>query len=151
MRDGDHKKFIGFVGVIEEGYRDLGRLSMERKITTTSSVSIIERRLLPSIRERWSELVCRKNTEVDRTNKFPHLLDFLLEKKRAIKYNLAYELAGPVWDWDIGVQAVRQSKCVQVVANITTNHFMQPTWQESAFTHLQWLPASAATVPARSN
>ena len=58
MRDGDHKRFIEFRGVIEEGYRDLGRLSMEREITTTSSVSIIERRLSPSIRERWSELVC---------------------------------------------------------------------------------------------
>ena len=80
MRDGDHKKFIEFVGVIEEGYQDLGRLSMEREITTTSSVSIIERRLPPTIRERWSELVCRKNTKVDRTNKFPHLLDFLLKK-----------------------------------------------------------------------
>ena len=126
---------------------------MEREITTTSSVSIIERRLLPSIRERWSELVCCKKTEVDRSNKFPHLLDFLLEKKTAIKYDLAYELAGPVWVWGIGVQAVRQSKCVvrTVVANITTNHFMQPMWQESAFTRLQWLPASAATVPACSN
>ena len=89
IRDGDHKKLIEFVGVIEEGYRDIGRLSMEREITTTSSVSIIERRLSPSITERWSKLVCRKNTEVDRTNKFPHLLDFLLGKKMAIQYDLA--------------------------------------------------------------
>ena len=47
--------------------------------------------------------------------------------------------ASPVWVWGIGVQAVRQSKCMErtVVANITTNRFTQPTWQESAFTRLQ--------------
>ena len=47
--------------------------------------------------------------------------------------------ASPVWVWGIGVQAVRQSKCMErtVVANITTNRFTQPAWQESAFTRLQ--------------
>ena len=89
IADGDKKKFLDFVAVIEGGHRDLKRLSMEREITTTSSVSIIEKRLPPRERERWAELVCRKDSKVDRTNKFPHLLEFLLEKRRAIKYDEA--------------------------------------------------------------
>ena len=89
IADKDHRKFIEFFGVIEEGYRDLERLSMRREITTTSSVSVIEKRLPPSIRVRWSEVVCREDSDVDKTDKFLHLLKFLLEKKKAIKYDLS--------------------------------------------------------------
>lgn len=51
VKDGDYKKFIELVAVVEEGYQDLRRLEMAREITTTSLASIIEKRLPPSIRE----------------------------------------------------------------------------------------------------
>ena len=41
IREGEEKRFIDFVTMLEDGYRDLKRLGLEAEITTTSSVSII--------------------------------------------------------------------------------------------------------------
>jgi hypothetical protein len=89
LKDGENLRFVEFVDVVESGYRDLKRLHMEREITTTSSVSIIEKRLPPKVRGKWSERVVSREAKVDKTNKFPYLLEFLLEKKRAIRYDSA--------------------------------------------------------------
>ena len=47
IKEGDHEKFIEFVDVVDDAYRDLLWLGLEREITTTSSVSIIEKTLPP--------------------------------------------------------------------------------------------------------
>ena len=49
IRDGEEKRFTEFLEIIEDGYRDLRRLGLEAEITTTSSVSIIEKKLPPDI------------------------------------------------------------------------------------------------------
>jgi len=54
LREGEDKGFIEFVTLIEDGYRDLKRLCLEREITTTSSVSVIEKALPPDIKRKWS-------------------------------------------------------------------------------------------------
>ena len=60
---------------------------MEREITTTSSVSIIERKLPANIIREWAKLVSADNSMVDKTDKFPSLLSFLLSQKRATEYD----------------------------------------------------------------
>ena len=50
IKEGEDKRFVEFVEVIESGYRDLLRLGLEKEITTTSFVSIIEKRLPADIR-----------------------------------------------------------------------------------------------------
>ena len=64
----------------EEGY-DLKKLGFEREITTTSSVSIIERKLPAEIGKEWAKLVSADNSTVDKTNNFSTLLNFLLSQK----------------------------------------------------------------------
>ena len=71
--------------IIESGYRDLLRLGLEKEITT-SSVSIIEKRLPADIRREWARLVSSDSSSVDKKNKFPGLLKFLLNQKRAMEY-----------------------------------------------------------------
>ena len=75
--------------MIEDGYRDLKRLGLETEITTPSSVSIIERKLPTDIRKEWAILLSSETNTVDKTNKFPSLLNFLLVQKRAIEYDSA--------------------------------------------------------------
>ena len=87
IKEGDHEKFIEFVDVVEDAYRDLLRLGLEREITTTSSVSIIKKTLPPDIRKEWAKLVSFDTSEVDKKDKFPNLLKFLLNHKRAIEYD----------------------------------------------------------------
>ena len=88
IKEGENKKFIELVDAVEDGYNDLKKLGLEREITTTSSVSIIERKLPPEIRKEWAKLVSADNSTVDKTNKFPSLLSFLLSQKRAIEYDI---------------------------------------------------------------
>ncbi|XP_022806416.1 uncharacterized protein LOC111343493 [Stylophora pistillata] len=89
LREGEDHRFIDFVTLLEDGYRDLKRLGLETEITTTSSVSVTEKALTPDIKRKWSELVSSRDSPVDKSNKFPSLLDFLQSKKRAIEYESA--------------------------------------------------------------
>ena len=75
------------IDTVEDGYKDLKRPGLEREITTTSSISIIERKLPASIKREWAKLVSTDNSTVDKTDKFPSLLSFLLTQKRAIEYD----------------------------------------------------------------
>ena len=45
IREGEEKRFVEFAEIVEDGYRGLRRLGLESEITTTSSVSIIEKKL----------------------------------------------------------------------------------------------------------
>lgn len=87
IKEGEHKRFIDFVNVIEDAYQDLRRLGLEKEITTTSSVSIIEKKLPNDVRKEWAKLVSFDTSEVDKRDKFPSLLKFLLNCKRAIEYD----------------------------------------------------------------
>ena len=65
---------------MECGYRDLVRIGLEKEITTTSSVSIIDKRLPPDIRKDWAKLVSSDTSSVDEKDKFASLLKFLLNQ-----------------------------------------------------------------------
>ena len=89
IREGEDKRLVEFVNMLEDGYRDLRRLGLEAEITTISSVSIIERKLAMDIRREWAQSVSSDASMVDKMNKFPSLLRFLLNQKRAIEYDCA--------------------------------------------------------------
>ena len=89
LREGEDKRFIDFVTLIEDGYRDLKRLGLETEITTTSSVSVIEKALPADIKRKWSELVSSRDSPVDKSNKFPSLFDFLQSQRSATEYESA--------------------------------------------------------------
>ena len=89
IREGENKKFVEFINVIDDGYRDLRRLGLQKEITTTSSVSIIEKKLPNDVKREWAKLVSSEHSPVDKRDKFPSLLRFLLEQKQAIEYENA--------------------------------------------------------------
>ena len=53
IRGGKNKKIVKFINVIDDGYRDFRRLGFEKEITTTSSVSITERKLPNDMKREW--------------------------------------------------------------------------------------------------
>ena len=55
IREGDGKRFIDLVDIVEKGYRDLLRVGIEQEISNTSTVSIIEEKLPRDIRRKLSE------------------------------------------------------------------------------------------------
>ena len=89
IKENDNKKFIEFVSVVEDSYRDLVNLGLEKEITTASSVSVIEKKLPPDIRREWAKMVTDSSSKIDKTDKFPSLLEFLINQKRAMEYDAA--------------------------------------------------------------
>ena len=87
IEEGENERLIVLINAVEDGYKDLKKLGLEREITTTSSVSIIERKLPANIKREWAKLVSADDSTVDKTDKFPSLLNFLLSQKRAIEYD----------------------------------------------------------------
>ena len=73
----------------EDGYRDLSRLGLQSEITTTSSVSIIEKALSTEIRRKWVEMVSCHGSHIDKSEKFPSLLEFLQNQRSTIEYDSA--------------------------------------------------------------
>ena len=89
LKEGEDKRFIEFVSLVEDGYRDLTRLGLEAEITTTSSVSIIEKALSTDIRIKWAELVSYHESHIDKSKKLPSLLEFLQNQRSTFEYDNA--------------------------------------------------------------
>ena len=90
IKDGENNRLIVLINaVVEDGYRDLKRLGLEKEITTTSSVNVIEKKLPTEIKKEWAKLVSSDPSTVDKANTFPSLLKFLLNQKQAMEYEKA--------------------------------------------------------------
>lgn len=89
ISEGDNKGFIELVDVVEMGYRDLTRLNIEHEMSNSHTVSLIEEKLPIGLKLKWSKKVKCEGSSVVSTEKFPHLLNFLLERKRIIEYAYA--------------------------------------------------------------
>ena len=88
VREGEEKSFIDLVDVIERGYQDLCRLKLEKEMSNNTIVSLIEQKLPRDIAKDWAKEVNKAGSSVDDGNKFPSLLQFLLEQKRIIEYQM---------------------------------------------------------------
>ena len=86
IKDGENRRLIEFINIIEDGYRDLKGFGLQKEITTTSSVSIIKKKLPTDLKREWSKLVTCEGSTTDKMDKFPSLLRFLLDQKQAIEY-----------------------------------------------------------------
>ena len=86
MKEGENKRFVEFVDLVDNGYQNLLRMGLKKEIMTTSSVSIIEKKLPAQIRKYWAKLVSSDTSSVNKKDKFPSLLKFLRNQKRAIEY-----------------------------------------------------------------
>ena len=84
IRENDNPKFIQLVDIVERAFRDLERLQLDREVSNASTVGLIEEKLPISIRMKWAEKV--KCAIGFTTNKFPHLLEFMIERKSVIEY-----------------------------------------------------------------
>lgn len=87
--DGDSSNLITFVNTIERGYSDLKRLNLEREISNSVTVGMLEGRLPPVTRREWSKLVNCHGSSVDPYNKFPSFMNFLKEQRKILEYEIA--------------------------------------------------------------
>ena len=86
VSEGDDKAFVKFVTLIENSFNDLARIEMDQEISNSSIVSLIEERLPKSIKNQWCLVMVDEEIAVDKRNKFPELIKFLIKQKRAVEY-----------------------------------------------------------------
>lgn len=89
INEGDDKALIQLVDIVESGYANLKRLGIESEMSNTITLSLIEEKLPNSTRREWSKEVNKKESTVNKDNKFPSFLDFLIEQKRILEYERA--------------------------------------------------------------
>ena len=80
IREGDGKQFIEFVEIVECGYRDLVRIGLEKEITTTSSVSIMEKRMSITLERTGRSSLVLTQAQLTRKTSFQAFLNFCLIK-----------------------------------------------------------------------
>ena len=91
---GKKERLVKFIDIIERGFYDLSRLGLDREMSNTTVVGIIEAKLPYETRQKWVERICSDDSQVDMKNKFPSLLKFLQEVRRSLKY-MSAELREP--------------------------------------------------------
>ena len=85
----DDQGVLEMINTIEKAHRDLKRLDLEKEISNSTIVSIIEERLPEDIQMEWIRIVTEdKRDEISR-DKFPSLLKLLLTCRKRIEYKLS--------------------------------------------------------------
>ena len=86
IEDGDDASLLKLIDVIEAAHRDLSMISIERDISNSGCVSLIEQNLPRTLKREWSRFVNSRNELLMSSDIFPVLLKFLQDQRNIIEY-----------------------------------------------------------------
>ena len=89
IENDDNKRVIEYINLIERNFHNLKSIRMEREINNANVVSMIELKLPKSLALNWYRFIHPSDSKVDKSNKFPYLLYFLVTERSALEYGLA--------------------------------------------------------------
>ena len=89
IQEDDDSALINLVDVIETAHRDLCMIGVEKEISNSSCVSMIEAKLPKAVKRDWSKVVNGKDDLLMSKDLFPHLLKFLQDQRRIIEYEMS--------------------------------------------------------------
>ena len=87
--DEDPKGTLEMINIIARAHRDLKSMGLEREISNSTIVSMIEERLPEAIEKEWIKTVTSKLQPEIIEDKFPALLDLLLAFRERIEYKFS--------------------------------------------------------------
>ena len=120
----DPKRIIQFVDMLEKAHGDLKLLGLETEIANMNTVSLIESKLPHTLQMEWYREIYKDNSLVNKINKFPHLLKFLITERNAMEYatsDLRKDVKAPPSN-AYAVMSVGENLCV--IHFWTNNHSM---------------------------
>ena len=85
----DGRRVVEFINLIEKAFYDLKSVGMEREISNVNVTSIIESKLPKSLALNWYRFIHCDASKVDKSNKFPELLNFLSVERKALEYSMS--------------------------------------------------------------
>ena len=86
IRENEEKRLLYFIDTIEKATNELIYLGREAEIQNSTIIGLIEEKLPDDLKRKWVERIYEKNSPVDKKDKFPGFLKFLLERKLIIEY-----------------------------------------------------------------
>ena len=89
VNEGDNKSLLELIGIVERGNSSLSRVNMEKEMSNSITLSMIEEKLPVTIRREWSKEVNMENSRVNKFDIFPDFLKFLLQQPRILEYEMA--------------------------------------------------------------
>ena len=88
LRENEERRLLQFIDIIEKANLELKYLNRESEIKNSTIISIIEEKLPDELRRKWIERIYDKDSTIDKKDKFPGFLKFLLERKMVIEYEI---------------------------------------------------------------
>ena len=84
IKDDDDNALIKLVDTVEAAHRDLQMIDIEKEISNSSCMSLIEEKLPRPVKREWSKIVNMNKDLLMNSNKFPQLLDFLINQGKSL-------------------------------------------------------------------
>ena len=81
----NNKRLIEFINLIEWGYNDLKVLKLDKEVCNANVVSLIESKLPNELAMEWYRKIHMDDSNIDKRNKFPYILKFLMTERRALE------------------------------------------------------------------
>ena len=83
----DPSEILHGIKVIQRAHKDLKSMGLEKEINNSTIVSTIEQKLPAEIEKQWIKIVTGEKRSELSENKFPALLELLLQFKERIEYH----------------------------------------------------------------
>ena len=128
----DPKRTLEMINIIERAHRDLKSMGLEKEISNSTIVSMIEERLPEAIEKEWIKTVTNKLRLEIVKDKFPALLDLLLEFRERIEYKFS-DLRSGSSEMGHTLLANRGIKEEKPRCWMHPNHHGHPIWKCKAF------------------
>ena len=120
------------INTIERAHRDLRSMGLEKEISNSTIISIIEERLPEAVEREWIKFVTDKLQPEIVRDKFPALLDLLLRVRERIEYKFCDLRSGSS---EIGHTLLTKEKIKEEKPRcwMHPNHQGHPIWKCKAF------------------
>ena len=93
IKEDEDNILIELVDIIKRGYRNLSLLGIQKKISNTRTVLLIEEHLPKDIRREWFTRVNKDESSGDIYEKCPHFIHLLREQNRIILTDVAISVS----------------------------------------------------------
>ena len=84
IKENEERRLLTFIDIIQKASMELKYRGREPEIKNSTIISIIEEKLPVELRKNWIERTYEKYSAIDKGDKFPGFLKFLLEKKMVV-------------------------------------------------------------------
>ena len=115
----DSRRLIELINIVERAFYDLRSLKMEKEISNCNVVSLIECKLPKNVALNWYRFIYTPGSKVEKTNKFPHLLEFLINERKALEYGMG-ELR--ITDRRYSIHYTEKSKILACLLHDSSSH-----------------------------